>query len=105
MVTAAANTAEAGHPLIKLERVSIEFKRHQVLRGIDLSIPRGQTLAIIGESGSGKTVMLKTMIGLVKPARGEVRFDGRNIARLTDLELTRQRMRFGFVFQGAALFD
>src|SRR3990172_6975650 len=105
MVTAAANTAEAGHPLIKLERVSIEFKRHQVLRNIDLSIPRGQTLAIIGESGCGKTVLLKTIIGLLNPSRGAVYFDGKNLAMLGEQELTRQRIRFGFLFQQAALFD
>jgi phospholipid/cholesterol/gamma-HCH transport system ATP-binding protein len=62
-------------------------------------------VAIIGESGCGKTVLLKTMIGLVRPTRGEVRFDGRDLSKLTEDELTRQRARYGFVFQGAALFD
>jgi len=75
------------------------------LRDINLSVPRGQTLAIIGESGCGKTVLLKTMIRLVKPTRGEVRFDGVDLARLTDKQLTRQRVRIGFLFQNAALFD
>ena len=56
------------------------FGRNNVLRDIDLSIPRGQTVAMIGESGCGKTVMLKTMIALVKPTRGEVFFDGKNLA-------------------------
>ncbi|HEU5115465.1 MAG TPA: ATP-binding cassette domain-containing protein, partial [Isosphaeraceae bacterium] len=67
--------------------------------------PRGQTVCIIGESGCGKTVLLKLMIGLLRPTRGTVRFDGRDLAKLTEAELTRVRLRFGFLFQMAALFD
>ncbi len=81
------------------------FGSHPVLRGIDLEVPRGQTLAVIGESGCGKTVLLKIIIGLVRPTGGRVVFDGRNLADLADRELTRQRLRFGFLFQSAALFD
>ena len=76
-----------------------------MLRDIDLTVPRGQTLAVIGESGCGKTVLLKTIIGLLRPTRGAVCFDGRNLAQLGERELTRQRIRFGFLFQQAALFD
>ena len=79
--------------------------RQRVLRDIGLIIPRGQTLAIIGESGCGKTVLLKTIIGLLRPTRGAVHFDGRDLAALGERELTRQRIRFGFLFQQAALFD
>jgi phospholipid/cholesterol/gamma-HCH transport system ATP-binding protein len=96
-------SAEA--PLLDLRDLEVEFGQNCVLRDINLQIPRGQSVAIIGESGCGKTVMLKTMIGLIRPSRGEVHFDGRNLARLNDRELTRQRVRFGFVFQNAALFD
>ena len=60
---------------------------------------------MIGESGCGKTVLLKTIIGLLRPSRGAVHFDGRNLAELGEKELTRQRIRFGFLFQQAALFD
>ncbi len=70
-----------------------------------MAIPAGQTLAIIGESGCGKTVLLKTIIGLIQPTRGEVLFDGKDLASLSDQELTQQRIRFGFLFQNAALFD
>jgi phospholipid/cholesterol/gamma-HCH transport system ATP-binding protein len=91
--------------LIALEDLCMSFQLQTVLRGITLHIPRGQTLAVIGESGCGKTVLLKLLIGLLRPTRGRVLFDGREIARLSDRELTRQRLRFGFLFQGAALFD
>jgi phospholipid/cholesterol/gamma-HCH transport system ATP-binding protein len=76
-----------------------------VLRGINLSVRRGQTVAIIGESGCGKTVFLKTLIGLVRPTGGEVVFDGQVLGKLSDKELTDLRTRFGYVFQNAALFD
>ncbi len=91
-------------PLIRIERLSKEFD-HEVLRDIDLAIARGQTLAIIGESGCGKTVLLKTILGLEPPTRGSVVFDGRDLARLGERALAQQRIRFGFVFQHAALFD
>lgn len=88
-----------------MHNVHVTFGAQNVLRGVSLTVPRGQTLAVIGESGCGKTVLLKTIIGLVKPTGGRVSFDGHNIAELDDRELTRQRVRFGYVFQNAALFD
>ena len=91
--------------VIEARGVSVEFGRQHVLRDVHLAVPRGQTVAIIGESGCGKTVLLKTMIGLVRPTRGEVVFEGQVLSKLTDKELTQQRTRFGFLFQGAALFD
>jgi phospholipid/cholesterol/gamma-HCH transport system ATP-binding protein len=92
-------------PLLELRRLNVEFGKQPVLRDIHLSVPRGQTLAVIGESGCGKTVLLKTLIGLVRPTSGEVRFDGQNIHQLSDKELVKQRIRYGFLFQNAALFD
>jgi phospholipid/cholesterol/gamma-HCH transport system ATP-binding protein len=92
-------------PLLAIRHLHVEFGKQHVLRDIDLTVPRGQTVAIIGESGCGKTVLLKTLIGLVKPTRGEVLFDGQNLQKLTDKELIQQRIRFGFLFQYAALFD
>ena len=92
-------------PLVALRDIHVRFGRQLVLREINLDIPRGQTLAIIGESGCGKTVLLKTMIGLVRPTRGDVLYNGQNLTRLGEAELARLRTRFGFVFQQAALFD
>jgi phospholipid/cholesterol/gamma-HCH transport system ATP-binding protein len=95
----------ADAPLIALQQVSIQFGTHRILHGIDLDVQRGQTLAVIGESGCGKTVLLKLLIGLLRPTVGRVLFDGKSLADLPENELTRQRLRFGFLFQGAALFD
>jgi phospholipid/cholesterol/gamma-HCH transport system ATP-binding protein len=90
---------------IELHELSVVFGRHEVLRDISLSIPKGQSVAIIGESGCGKTVLLKMMIGLLQPSSGHVRIADQHIEKLDDKELTALRGRFGFLFQNAALFD
>ncbi len=95
----------AERPLIEVRDLSVIFGRQQVLRNINLAVPRGQTLAVIGESGCGKTVLMKALIGLVHPTRGQVLFDGQDLSTLNDKELTELRTRYGFVFQNAALFD
>ncbi len=97
--------ASTGHPVIEIRDLHVQFESLDVLRDINLTIPEGQTLAIIGETGCGKTVLLKAVIALVRPTRGEVYFDGKNLAKLSEKELTRERIRFGFLFQHAALFD
>jgi phospholipid/cholesterol/gamma-HCH transport system ATP-binding protein len=95
---------EAGH-LIEICDLGVTFGRQPVLRDISLKIPRGQTLAVIGESGCGKTVLLKHILGLLFPSNGHVVFDGQRIDELNDKDLTALRSRFGFLFQNAALFD
>ena len=81
------------------------FKENQVLKGITLTIPEGQTYVVLGGSGSGKTVLMKHVIGLFKPDRGTVRVNGLEISALQGKALTEARQVFGMVFQGAALFD
>jgi len=92
-------------PIIDIRGLHVSFGTQKVLRNIDLQVPRGQTLAIIGETGCGKTVLLKAMIGLVRPTRGTIAFDGQELASLNEKQLTQERTRFGFLFQNAALFD
>src|SRR5262249_51994461 len=85
--------------------VHVQFGQQAILRAINMTVPRRQTLAILGESGCGKTVTLKLIVGLLRPTVGRVLFDGKVLTDLGDRELTRQRLRIGFLFQGAALFD
>ncbi|MEX2306948.1 MAG: ABC transporter ATP-binding protein [Pirellulales bacterium] len=99
------NTERSANGLIELHELVVVFGRHEVLRDITLAVPRGETLAVIGESGCGKTVLLKTIIGLLRPTSGYVTFDGQRLDELGDKEITALRGRFGFLFQNAALFD
>lgn len=98
-------SSEQQDALVQLVDLGLNFGRQLVLRGINLNVPRGQTVAIIGESGCGKTVLLKTMIGLIRPTTGCVLIEGRDLATQNEREISQMRTRFGFVFQQAALFD
>jgi phospholipid/cholesterol/gamma-HCH transport system ATP-binding protein len=91
--------------VVLLDRVSMRFGTHAVLRDITLPVRRGETLLVIGESGCGKTVLLKLIVGLLRPTSGRVLIDGRDLAERSPDELVQLRRRFGFLFQGAALFD
>jgi len=90
---------------IECRNVWKSFGRKRVLRGVDLTIPAGETVVIMGQSGSGKSVLLKHFVGLMEPDHGQVMVDGMDVARLNRKKLFELRMRFGMVFQGAALFD
>jgi phospholipid/cholesterol/gamma-HCH transport system ATP-binding protein len=85
--------------------MTVRFGKQVILNNINLSIPRGQTVAVIGESGCGKTMLLKIIVGLAKPTSGQVNYDGQNLTELSEVEMTTLRRKFGFVFQNAALFD
>lgn len=96
---------DSQEPLVQLTDVTVRFGSQTILREINLRIPAGQTLVLLGESGCGKTVLMKTLIGLVRPTIGTVLFDGNNVHAISERELSRLRLRYGFVFQNAALFD
>jgi len=81
------------------------FFRKTVLRGVDLAIERGESLVIMGRSGCGKSVLLKHLVGLLEPDDGRVLIDNIDIGEISRKKLFKVRMRFGMVFQGAALFD
>lgn len=91
--------------MIQFKDVQKSFGTQQVLRGVDLSIPRGKITVIIGRSGGGKSVILKHMIGLLKPDAGEVDIDGTSLSNLDSMALRDIRTKFGMLFQNAALFD
>ncbi|MFM7206959.1 MAG: ABC transporter ATP-binding protein [Planctomycetaceae bacterium] len=96
---------DAAGPILRVAELGVRFGTQEVLRGISIDLEPGQTLVILGESGCGKTVLLKTMIGLIPPTAGDVLFEGTSLAGLGDRALAHLRTRYGFVFQGAALFD
>lgn len=91
--------------MIRVHDLWKAFGEKEVLRGVTLDIPEGTTFVVLGASGSGKTVLLKHVIGLLKPDRGTVHVDGVEISSLSGRALTEARQVFGMVFQGAALFD
>jgi phospholipid/cholesterol/gamma-HCH transport system ATP-binding protein len=91
--------------MIRVEDIYKAFNGFHVLRGISLQVEKGEILALIGGSGSGKSVMLKHISGLIKPDRGRVLVDGEDMSRLKAKQLEGLRSRFGFLFQGGALFD
>jgi phospholipid/cholesterol/gamma-HCH transport system ATP-binding protein len=91
--------------MIELKGVKKSFGSQIVLNGLDLQIPTGLITAIIGPSGEGKSVLLKHMIGLLRPDEGQVIVDGEDIARLSRGGMNRVREKFGMLFQNAALFD
>lgn len=91
--------------MIQVIDVYRSFGRQQVLAGVNLQVQKGEILAIVGRSGSGKTVMLKLLIGLMRPDRGKILVEDTDISRLYGRRLDRVRERFGMLFQGGALFD
>ena len=91
--------------ILDVENVSVQFENQWVLQDISFSVRRGEMIAIIGESGCGKTVLLKTLIGLYQQTSGTILFDGIELTKLSYFELAQVRTRWGFVFRQAALFD
>src|SRR3984893_7508635 len=92
-------------PMIAVRSLTKKIGRQEILRGIDLDVARGETLAVIGRSGGGKTVLLKHLIGLMLPDSGEIWIEGQNIVGLSERKLASIRSKVGILFQGGALFD
>jgi phospholipid/cholesterol/gamma-HCH transport system ATP-binding protein len=91
--------------LIRLEHVYKQFGEHVVFRDFSMGFRRGETTVVLGASGVGKSVLLKLILGLLKPTSGRIFVDGADITRLSERNLVPVRKRFGMLFQGAALFD
>src|SRR5579872_3377013 len=90
---------------IRIRGLQKTFGPHHVLRGVDLDIARGKINIVIGGSGQGKSVIMKHLMGLLKPDKGHIYVDGEDIVPLDDFHLDRVRRKFGMLFQYAALFD
>jgi phospholipid/cholesterol/gamma-HCH transport system ATP-binding protein len=91
--------------MIEIRGLKKRLGKKQVLDGVDLDVQKGETLVVLGPSGTGKSVLLKHIIGLMPPDSGSVMIDGEEIVGLKDLEMNAVRRRFGMLFQSAALFD
>jgi len=102
---AGGSGARAGAPVIELAGVAKAFAGRPVLRGIDLAIVRGEIFTLLGGSGTGKSVLLKHMVGLLRPDAGRIRIDGRDSAGFRERDWVAVRRRIAYVFQGSALFD
>jgi len=91
--------------MIEISELSKNFDSHKVLDELSLKINTGETCVIIGRSGCGKSVLLKHIVGILKPDKGEIFIDGKEVINLNEEELNKLRMKIGLVFQGGALFD
>ena len=102
---ATTHTSDVPDPVIVMENVQKSFNSHEVLKGIDLTIRKGENLVVLGKSGSGKSVLIKCIVGLITPDAGSLEVLGKNIPELDPRELNDLRKRIGFLFQSAALYD
>jgi len=91
--------------MIEIRDLWKSFNGQPVLRGLNLDIPKGESIVIIGRSGCGKSVLLKHVIGLMRPDRGQIVVDGDDVTKMKTTDLFRLRRKFGMVFQASALFD
>jgi phospholipid/cholesterol/gamma-HCH transport system ATP-binding protein len=90
---------------IKVRGLKKKFGSNVVLDGVDLDVPRGKSLVVIGGSGTGKSVMIKCILGLLKPDAGSIEIDGEEVVGMSAVDRERVMKKFGMLFQGAALFD
>jgi phospholipid/cholesterol/gamma-HCH transport system ATP-binding protein len=97
--------SKKGAPPVQVEALSKSFGKQVVLKGISLEVAQGETLSVLGRSGTGKSVLLKLIIGLHKPDSGSIRVNGEDVTKLKLKELNEVRKKVGFLFQQAALYD
>ncbi len=97
--------SQTNTPKIRVRNLHKSFGTKHVLRGIDLEVTEGESLVVIGGSGTGKSVLLKSIIGLLRPEEGKIEIDGQDVTQLSHRELMALMPKFGYLFQGGALFD
>jgi len=100
-----ANAAPSNEPVIVINDLHKSFGELDVLKGVNLTVNKGENVAVLGKSGSGKSVLIKILVGLLKPEKGEVIVLGKNVGELKEKELNELRLRIGFSFQNSALYD
>lgn len=100
-----SHAESTAHPLVELHDLHKSFGTQRVLRGVNIAFIQGQTTVILGPSGSGKSVILKHIAGLLRPDSGIIRYEGSRIDQLSERDLTPMRRELGFLFQLSALFD
>jgi phospholipid/cholesterol/gamma-HCH transport system ATP-binding protein len=105
MTPAAATATTNTGPAVVFDNVYLGFDEGDILRGVSFSVPARETMVLLGETGTGKTLTLKLAAGLLKPTRGSVHVLGQEVSTMSEKELLRLRERIGFVFQEGALFD
>jgi phospholipid/cholesterol/gamma-HCH transport system ATP-binding protein len=105
MTPATATATTNAGPAVVFDNVYLGFDESDILRGVSFSVPARETMVLLGETGTGKTLTLKLAAGLLKPTRGSVSVLGQEVSTMSEKELLRLRERIGFVFQEGALFD
>jgi phospholipid/cholesterol/gamma-HCH transport system ATP-binding protein len=110
MILEKTNSIKRGTPVTKPPVISIKglckaFGDNEILKGVDLTVQKGENLVVLGKSGSGKSITIKCMVGLVKADKGEIRLFDTNISKLSEKDLNKVRIRVGFLFQNSALYD
>src|ERR1700676_4911135 len=105
MTPAAATTTTNAGPAVVFDNVHLGFDEGDILRGVSFSVPARETMVLLGETGTGKTLTLKLAAGLLRPTRGSVHVLGQEVSGMSEQELLRFRRQIGFVFQEGALFD
>lgn len=104
-MTSAVTSTSDSSPTIKFERVRIGFEEGDILRGVSFEVQARETLVLLGETGTGKTLSLKLAAGLLRPSEGNIRVLGRDVSSMAERDLLAFRRQMGFVFQEGALFD
>ena len=99
------HTIDKDESVISIKGLYKSFDELDVLKGVDLNVFKGENIAVLGKSGSGKSVLIKIIVGLLKPDRGEVLVFGKKVDQLVGKELDTLRLRIGFSFQSSALYD
>jgi phospholipid/cholesterol/gamma-HCH transport system ATP-binding protein len=102
-----ANPREQAYdgPVVSIKGLRKSFKDHEVLKGVDLVVNKGENLVVLGKSGSGKSVLIKCLVKLERPDEGEIKVFGKDISALDYRELNEMRLKIGFLFQNGALYD